>query len=49
MPDDTPIRPLGARLVCTRCGMIGAEVCPDWSPHVNKRQRQLAPTIRLRG
>src|SRR6266851_1550038 len=25
MPDDTPIRPLGARMVCTRCGMIGAE------------------------
>jgi hypothetical protein len=37
MPDDTPIRPLVARMVCTRCGMIGADVRPDWSPHVNKR------------
>jgi uncharacterized C2H2 Zn-finger protein len=22
---------------CTRCGHIGADVRPDWSPHVNKR------------
>jgi hypothetical protein len=22
------------RMVCTRCGMIGAEVRPDWGPHV---------------
>jgi hypothetical protein len=25
------------RMVCTRCGMIGADVRPDWGPHVNKR------------
>ena len=37
MPDDTPIRPLGARMVCSRCGYRGADVPPDWSPHVNKR------------
>jgi hypothetical protein len=24
--------------VCTRCGMIGADVRPDWGPHVNKRR-----------
>jgi uncharacterized C2H2 Zn-finger protein len=24
-------------MVCTKCGMIGADVRPDWSPHVNKR------------
>jgi hypothetical protein len=24
-------------MVCTVCGMIGADVRPDWSPHVNKR------------
>jgi hypothetical protein len=23
MPDDTPIRPLGSRMVCTRCGHVG--------------------------
>jgi hypothetical protein len=22
----------------TRCGMIGADVRPDWGPHVNKRR-----------
>jgi hypothetical protein len=24
-------------MVCTRCGMICADVRPDWSPHLNKR------------
>jgi hypothetical protein len=24
-------------VVCTQCGMIGADVRPDWGPHVNKR------------
>jgi hypothetical protein len=33
LPDDTPIRPLGKRMVCSRCGRVGAEVRPDWSPH----------------
>jgi hypothetical protein len=28
MPDDTPIRPLGSRMVCTRCGHVGADVRP---------------------
>jgi hypothetical protein len=37
MPDDTPIRALGSRMVCTKCGHVGADVRPDWSPHVNKR------------
>jgi hypothetical protein len=37
MPDDTPIRPLGSRMVCTRCGHVGADVRPDWGSHVNKR------------
>jgi hypothetical protein len=36
MPDDTPIRPLGSRMLCTRCGHVGADVRPDWRPHVNK-------------
>jgi hypothetical protein len=35
--DDLPIRSLCGRMVCTRCGYIGADVRPDWSPHVNKR------------
>jgi hypothetical protein len=37
LPDDTPIRPLGLGMVCTKCGHVGADVRPDWSPHVNKR------------
>ena len=36
LPDDTAIRPLGARMVCTACGSIGADVRPDWRPHTNK-------------
>ena len=38
MPDDTPIWLLGVRVVCSRCGYRGADVRPDWGPHVNKRQ-----------
>jgi hypothetical protein len=38
MPDDTAIRPLRSRMVCTRCGHLGADVRPDWGPHVNKRR-----------
>jgi hypothetical protein len=36
LPDETSVRSLCARMVCTRCGMIGADVRPDWGPHVNK-------------
>jgi len=32
--DDVPIRPLGTRMVCSRCGHRGADVRPDWRPHV---------------
>ena len=32
--DQTAIRDLCSKAVCTRCGMIGADVRPDWSPHV---------------
>ena len=37
LSDGTPVRSLCRRMVCTRCGMIGADVRPDWSPRVNKR------------
>jgi hypothetical protein len=36
LADDVPVRSLCARMVCTRCGMVGADVRPDWGPHVNK-------------
>ena len=35
--DETPVRSLCSRMFCTRRGMIGADVRPDWGPHVNKR------------
>jgi hypothetical protein len=37
LPGDMPVRSLCPRMVCTRCGMIGADVRPDWGPHVNRR------------
>ena len=36
LTDETPVRSLCARMICTQCGYIGADVRPDWSPHVNK-------------
>ena len=38
LSNETPVRSLCRRMVCTKCGMIGADVRPDWSPHVNKRR-----------
>jgi hypothetical protein len=35
-PDDTAIRDLCPKAVCTKCGMIGADVRPDW----NERSEQ---------
>ena len=28
---------IGERMVCTRCGLVGAEVRPDWSPATKLR------------
>ena len=41
LSDDTPTRPLGLRMVCSKCGHIGADVRPDWGPHVNKRHASI--------
>jgi hypothetical protein len=30
-PDDTAVRDLCSKAVCTKCGMIGADVRPDWT------------------
>jgi hypothetical protein len=38
LSDETPVRSLCRRMVCTKCGMIGADVRPDWTPHVNNRR-----------
>src|SRR6266446_3829007 len=37
LPDETPVRSLCPRMVCTACGLIGADVRPDWSPPTNGR------------
>jgi hypothetical protein len=37
LPDDTVVRSLHRRMVCTRCGLVGADVRPDWSAHTNRR------------
>jgi hypothetical protein len=29
--DDVPLTAFGPRMVCTRCGMIGADARPDWT------------------
>jgi hypothetical protein len=40
LPNETPVRSLCRRMVCTRCGYRGADVRPDWRPHVNKPGRR---------
>jgi hypothetical protein len=31
LPDDVRLLALRPRMVCTRCGLVGADVRPDWS------------------
>jgi nitrate reductase cytochrome c-type subunit len=34
LPDDTVVKSIDRRMVCTRCGVKGADVRPDWpSPY----------------
>jgi hypothetical protein len=42
LPDEIPVRSLRPRMVCTACGLIGAHVRPDGSPHTNRRTLQSA-------
>jgi hypothetical protein len=54
LPDDTPVRSLCSRMVCTRCGVIGADVRPDWRPHTQSAATQrsvpaVAPARRPEG
>jgi hypothetical protein len=37
LPDDTVLLTLDWRMVCTACGLIGADVRPDWTPHTLTR------------
>jgi hypothetical protein len=29
-PDDVPVQVFGPRMVCTRCGIVGADARPNW-------------------
>jgi hypothetical protein len=48
LPDETPVRSLCPRMVCTRCGLIGADVRPNWSPHTNKPHPGIEARLALR-
>jgi hypothetical protein len=37
MADETVIRSLCSKMVCVKCGHVGADVRSDWSPRVSKR------------
>jgi hypothetical protein len=39
LPDDTVLLTLDRRTVCTKCGLIGADVRPDWTPHTAHEPR----------
>src|SRR5262249_60618589 len=36
LPDNMRLRSLCPRMVCTACGLVGADVRPDWSPVTNR-------------
>jgi hypothetical protein len=44
-PDDTPVPTFGPRMVCTRCGIVGADARPNWkeqSPRPSPNSAQWA-------
>jgi hypothetical protein len=43
LPDEAPVRFVAG---CSRCGYIGADVRPDWSPMTNKPGLRLCGSIR---
>jgi hypothetical protein len=44
LPDDTVLLTLDPRMVCTQCGLIGADVRPDWTPpHTAHRAANKTP------
>ena len=48
-PDDTAVRDLCLKAVCTRCGMIGAGVRPNWTERAGEPDRRVVAMIRRRG
>ena len=43
LPDETPVPSLCSRMVCTACGLIGADVRPDWRRHTRNGPGQRDP------
>jgi hypothetical protein len=37
LSDDYPVKALEHRMICTRCGAIGADVRPDWTGMTRRR------------
>jgi hypothetical protein len=46
LPDETVIRALCPRMVCTRCDLVGADVRPDWRPLTNRLPPGATPSRR---
>jgi hypothetical protein len=42
-PDDYDVKWLEPLMVCTQCGLVGADVRPDWSPMVSRKGRPSIP------
>lgn len=32
-PDDVPVPSFGPKMVCSKCGMVGADARPNWLEH----------------
>jgi hypothetical protein len=32
-PDETPVPSLGPRMICSKCGSVGADARPNWREH----------------
>jgi hypothetical protein len=35
-PDHVPVPAFGPRMVCTRCGIVGADARPNWKEQVTR-------------
>jgi hypothetical protein len=47
LPDEMPVRSLCPRMVCIACGLIGADVRPDWSRLRTGGRRESQPAYTL--
>ena len=43
LPDETVLLDLDPRMVCTACGLIGADVRADWTPTIGSGGMGRAP------